>query len=66
MCLVLFDAVIALLEMSERAYDLGDEVRELEEWQHGLSADLPHEVGSTGAVCANHLDVSIEPVFDAQ
>ena len=64
MGLVLLHRVATLLQRGQRVYDLWDEVRELQEREHGLGADLSDEVSSTGAVCSDHFNECSQSVLD--
>ena len=64
MGLVLPHRVAALPEGCERPDDLWDELREPEQRQHRLCADLPNKVGATATVGLDKLEVGVEAFLD--
>ena len=64
MGLVLTQTVPTLDQLGHCPHNLWNELRELEEWQHRLRANLPHKVGAASTVVLDQLDVGGEAFLD--
>jgi len=66
MSLVLSQRVTTLLQFGHCPDDLGNEIRETEQGEHCLGADLPDEVGAARTIRLDQFDEIIEAVLDLE